>query len=493
MSSIRYQSFDQKIHTIDYSDGTNKKIRLSGKKIQKIIKINGLTNRREIDLSRNRIYHIEGFDDLTTLQQLDLSENWIANIRGLEQLTSLRHLYLSNNQIIRITGLEQLTDLQQLTFNNNQITCIVGLEQLSALQYLNLSGNQITHITGLEHLPSLQHLLLGSNQITHIRGLEQLTYLQHLDLTYNQITHIRGLERLTALQYLDLSENKITHIRGLERLSALDFLDLSENKITRIEGMNNLTSLRDLDLSGNKISRIEGINNLTNLQRIGLINNPIKIVPITIMLLRSLLFLDIDVVCDPIIQRFLVKNRININRTVYDDPQNVHDSQINRSITQSLYSLMEHKLEISEEKVIGEILVDPILTKQVKEQIIEYARITDVHSSLCVTFSEALSAVWQIIRTHKDCDEIKRILNQEIDDSYCRCFTGRLSRLINCLNGYDQRVVVRISDQQEIANLIISIRQKTDNLSEQQQMVRQEMTERGYDQQTVEEWLGYLE
>jgi len=80
-----------------------------------------------------------------------------------------------------------------------------------------------------------------------------------------------------------------------------------------------------------------------------------------------------------------------------------------------------------------------------------------------------------------------------MQDSLCKCFTGRLSRLINCLNGYDERVVVRISDHQEIANLIISIRQKIESLAEQTEMVRREMTERGYDGETIKEWIGYLE
>jgi len=71
----------------------------------------------------------------------------------------------------------------------------------------------------------------------------------------------------------------------------------------------------------------------------------------------------------------------------------------------------------------------------------------------------------------------------------------RLSRLVNCLNGFDERVSVsvKISDHQEIANLIIAIRQKTNSLTEQQQIVYQEMTDRGYDQQTIKEWIGYLE
>jgi hypothetical protein len=104
-----------------------------------------------------------------------------------------------------------------------------------------------------------------------------------------------------------------------------------------------------------------------------------------------------------------------------------------------------------------------------------------------------LCYVWTTVRQHKEADEIKRVMDQEMKDSICRCFTGRLSRLVNCLNGFDDRVVVKISDQQELANLIIGIRQKTDSLEEQQQMVQREMSDRGYGKQIIQEWLGYLE
>jgi hypothetical protein len=425
MSYIRYQTVDQKIQQIDYTD--DKAIDLSRRKIQRIIKIIGFTDLEYLNLSSNQITRIEGFDSLT------------------------------------------------------------------ALQHLNLSNNQITRIEGMDNLTALQHLNLSNNKITRIEGMDNLTALQKLYLSNNKITHIEGFDSLTALQKLYLSNNKIIRIEGMDNLTALQLLNLDDNQITRIEGLNNLTALRMLNLICNQITRIEGLDCLTSLNGLYLNSNPIKEVPITIMLLTRLWSLDVDTEFDQIIMRFLHKNQIKTNRTVYDDAQNVHNSQISRSIAQSLYRLMEQKIEISEENVINEILSDLILTNQVKEQLIEYIRITDVHSLLNVTFSEAFRVVWQIIRTHKECDEIKRILNHEMQDSLCKCFTGRLSRMINCLNGFDSRVSVKISNQQEIANLIIAIRQKTNSLAEQQQMVHHEMTERGYDGETIREWIGYLE
>jgi len=75
-------------------------------------------------------------------------------------------------------------------------------------------------------------------------------------------------------------------------------------------------------------------------------------------------------------------------------------------------------------------------------------------------------------------DEIKKVFVSEMSDSICKCFTGRLSRLVNVLNGFDPRVSVRISNSQEISNIIIGIRQKTNDLKEQTEMVRTEMSKR---------------
>jgi len=331
--------------------------------------------------------------DKTTAMSCIVYQTFDQKIHKIDYADDVIGLDLRCRKIQRIIKIIGFTDLQELNLSNSEITRIKGLDNLTALQHLNLRGNHITRIEGLEQLTALQHLNLYGNQITHIRGLEQLTALQHLILSENQITRIEGLESLTHLKYLHLFRNQITHIEGLENLTAFQHLNLRGNQITRIEGLNNLTALRFLFLSENRITRIEGLDNLTALQRLYLSETPIKEVPITIMLLRSLLYLYIGIELDPIIRRFLLGNHIKSNRTVYDDQQNVHDSQINRSITQSLYRLMEQKSELSDETIINDILGDQILTKQIKEQLIEYIRITDVHSLLNVTFSEAFGVV----------------------------------------------------------------------------------------------------
>ena len=49
---------------------------------------------------------------------------------------------------------------------------------------------------------------------------------------------------------------------------------------------------------------------------------------------------------------------------------------------------------------------------------------------------------------------------KEIHDSICKCFTGRISRLINCLNGYDSKINITISQNDKISNIIILTKTK---------------------------------
>ena len=122
-----------------------------------------------------------------------------------------------------------------------------------------------------------------------------------------------------------------------------------------------------------------------------------------------------------------------------------------------------------------------------------YSEHEDIHSTLGVTFKEVLLYVWQIIKTHNDSNQIKQILNEEMNDSICKCFTGRLSRLINTLNGFDSRVSIKISDSSEISNIIIMAKNRYVNINDQKTHIIKELKERKYTDDIINEWISYLE
>ena len=90
--------------------------------------------------------------------------------------------------------------------------------------------------------------------------------------------------------------------------------------------------------------------------------------------------------------------------------------------------------------------------------------------------------------------EILEILNEEMKDSLCKCFTGRLSRLVNCLNGFDSRVCVKISENDAISNIIILMKQKyPEDIEMQKSESRKALIERDYSDDVINEWLNYLD
>ena len=111
--------------------------------------------------------------------------------------------------------------------------------------------------------------------------------------------------------------------------------------------------------------------------------------------------------------------------------------------------------------VINNYIDDEILTTKTKQLLTEYISIKETHSCLDCTFEEVFNAVWnEIHRISEFSNEIKKRLNEEMEDSDCKCFTGRISRLVNSLSGYSTKVQIEISDEEQISNIISHVLSK---------------------------------
>jgi len=101
------------------------------------------------------------------------------------------------------------------------------------------------------------------------------------------------------------------------------------------------------------------------------------------------------------------------------------------------------------------------LSSKTKESLIEYCQNESVHSVHLITYGELLSYVWpkceafsrlllrnwqRIINSdHKE--ELFRILEEQIADSECKCFTGRFNRTLSVLVGFYDDIKINISTQ----------------------------------------------
>jgi pullulanase/glycogen debranching enzyme len=244
------------------------------------------------------------------------------------------------------------------------------------------------------------------------------------------------------------------------------------------------------------------IGNLSRLTTLYLQNNKLTHLPVEIGNLIQLIKLHlsdnmIENLLNPIIQRVIqrIENRANRHNgnTIYTDTQNVHSSSIQQSIRNSINNLMN-----------AYVLDYPltyldwsVLNQKTKEIITEYIDCIDIHTMLNITFKELfIAVVIEMDKLSPDLQvEIQKRMNEEMQDSECKCFTGRISRLVNCLSGYSDKVKIQISENEEINNIISVIMSKREmkTIEILKEEVREALTERGYADEKIAEWLEYVE
>jgi Leucine-rich repeat (LRR) protein len=289
----------------------------------------------------------------------------------------------------------------------------------------------------------------------------------------------------------------------LSRLTFLQHLNCSNNKLESLPDLSGLTSLRYLNCSYNDLESLPDLSRLTSLQDLNCSHNKLKSLPISLLQCRNLKHLEysdneIENI-SPILVRFITRLRDTRGRDlkVYSDAQSVHNATIQDYVRKSILNVLEKERgSKSLDQILDEIVSDEVLTKETKESIVEYCRDSEIHSTLNISFSDFLIPVWTRIQSHKESLEMKRIMNIEMTDALCKCFTGRLSRLLNVLNGYYEDIKIEISENDQIANIIYltkeSLSDKYD-LEAHKELVRREMSERKYNIETIDIWVDAIE
>ena len=151
---------------------------------------------------------------------------------------------------------------------------------------------------------------------------------------------------------------------------------------------------------------------------------------------------------NPQIIRFLDRNQYI--QKIYNDAQSVHNHNIQEGIKNSIQYIMAIKPAINN---LNELIINNnILTEQTKSILFEYCNDETIHSTLNITFGELLLNVYSLTLCNAHSDEIFAVMNIEMNDALCKCFTGRISRLVNCLNGFDDNIKINISDNEQTYN-----------------------------------------
>ena len=291
---------------------------------------------------------------------------------------------------------------------------------------------------------------------------------------YTKSTFIGSGDELLNVTELDCSDCRITSFEGLHAPN-LTTLYCSDNNLTSFEHLH-APRLTTLDCENNHLTSFEHLH-APLLTMLGCGGNEWEFIP-------------------PHIHRVLNTNR-NV-QNVYTDGQNVHNHHIQESIRNSIQAVLSKKPCLAAADLYETVLSDEVLTKETKEILVDYCKETTVHSTLRITFEELLLHVFSRIETNVHKKEIKSVLNAEMSDSVCKCFTGRMSRLINCLNGFDELVSIRISDTEQIGQIIGQVKERLEAAEEytvekHKEMATKELLAREYSQEVIAEWIAFIE
>jgi hypothetical protein len=182
---------------------------------------------------------------------------------------------------------------------------------------------------------------------------------------------------------------------------------------------------------------------------------------------------------------------IPTGQKVYQDKQSVHNSGIQETFRKTVSRIANKKPKLNINQTVEEVISSSLLEES-KKSIVEYCSSLDVHSELNMTYSEMLVLVWDRIRENSCMKEILKVLDTELADSECKCFTGRITRLVNCLNGFDTDVIIGISDNEQLSNLMVLINSQYTKTEDRVKAMSEAMRERGFSQEKIDEWVGYI-
>ncbi len=337
-----------------------------------------------------------------------------------------------------------------VAYKYTKSTFIGSGDELLNVTELDCSGCCITSFEGL-HAPDLTILVCGQNNLTSFKHLHA-PLLTTLGCSENKLTSFEHLHA-PLLTKLYCSYNNLTSFAHLHA-PLLTTLYCSQNNLTSFAHLH-APRLTELVCSGNEWEFIPPhINRVLNTTRNG--------------------------------------------QNVYTDGQNVHNHHIQESIRNSIQAVLSKKPCIAAADLYETVLSDEVLTKETKEILVDYCKETTVHSTLRITFEELLLHVFSRIETNENKKEIKSVLNAEMSDSVCKCFTGRMSRLINCLNGFDDLVSIRISDTEQIGHIIGQVKERLDaaeeySVEKHKEMATEELEAREYSQEVIAEWIAFIE
>lgn len=437
--------------------------------------------------SNNQLVSLNGLQFSINLQILEISNNRLGSLRDIGLCTNLRVLKVSNNSLWSLRGIEACTSLRELHCNQNELTSLQGIEQCLYIETLYCNNNRLTSVVEVANCIALKRLDCSHNALANLNGIGGCNALEYLNVEYAGLTTLSGIEGCTSLLRLHCGGNLLESVRQIRSFPQLTLLYCQANRLTTLEGINLCSRLVDLQCHSNQLTSIDGIANLRRLQNVCARNNPVGILP-----------QPVRVVLQRLGQRRIairvtgaapgpVRRILNNQRIVYDNNQNTHDTDIMKTVHDSLSSLQKDHNPRS-------LNIDayPEINMQTRRILRNACRYECTYHGF--TYEKLLKYVLQRITISKHRAELFRILEIEVRESKSKCFTGQFNSLLSVLVGFYDDINIGITDSSRIGIIILTIKKRIKPYDPiiHQQFAQRQLLEMGYSPHEIAPWLNAI-
>ena len=446
----------------------------------------------------NQLETLEGIENCQGLLQLICYKNRLTNMKHITYCPVLHTVYCFDNRLTSLMEIQSCPQLRRLRCGGNLFHSFTAMGYCDSLQALFFCGGMLSDLDGLDNFPNLLELVCYRNDLTSLDGLGAARLLQNLDCSSNKICSLRGIEHCDQLCKFDICSNEVTSITEIQSCSQLRELRCAHNMIRSIDGIEGCPLIELLYCSNNRLFSLDKVRNCRALCNLSCSRNNIKSFEPLVYLprLTALSYygnpLDIQTIQ---VQRLLTRldraRTVGDNSSIYDDRQNVHNVRIQQTVCESIQRLLrDPKPNFTIDSILRSSL--PGHTKQV---LIEYCTDESVHSEHLITYIELLGHVWARIERSEHREELFKILAEQVADSECKCFTGRINRTLSVLVGFDADIIIEISDNARISAIILTIKAKINpyDPDTHREQALTALTAAGYDTVTIQPWIDAIE
>ncbi len=362
--------------------------------------------------------------------------------------------FIENNYTIQIPNVnvpyKRLTNLKIPT-NSDVISINVSRNLLKSLPNvilnncidLDLSSNRLTTLNPHDY-PILNKLNLSRNHI-NMFIFQSMNTLTYLNISHNFVNNIPQLP--PNLITFICCENKLQVLPQLPR--SLQVLKCCNNKLTTLPDVP--IGLRVLSCKKNMLTSLPEVSLMfaRRLRHLAYDNNTAIQVSNQFLAYIDRLFANLNI---------NATDDNTLTKTVYNDAQNVHNSNINNNVLKIVKDLLTKTSTLSEAQCLKNFQemnnIDE--TKSNIDILIELCLGEGIFGDTNATFGDIFKHYWNYISIPSNLlvenskQEIVNIFNKDLPEMKQVCFTGRIGRMINTLSGFSKDYEIGISETQQI-------------------------------------------